>query len=46
VEGYNVPNVGLIRDRVQIATTLPPLEAVEALNLQPLDEVCGVPDGD
>ncbi|MEX1208072.1 MAG: LCP family protein [Acidimicrobiia bacterium] len=46
VEGYNVPNVDLIRDRVQIATTLPPLEAAEALNLQPLDEVCGVPDGD
>jgi LCP family protein required for cell wall assembly len=44
VEGYNVPNVDLIRERVQIATTLPPLEAVEALNLQPLDEVCGVPD--
>ncbi|HSM02003.1 MAG TPA: LCP family protein, partial [Acidimicrobiia bacterium] len=40
VEGYNVPDVDLIRERVEIATTLPPIEAIEALNLQPLDEVC------
>jgi LCP family protein required for cell wall assembly len=49
VQGYGVPNVDLIRERVAMATTLPPLEAIEALDLQPLDEVCGVgadaPDG-
>ena len=42
VEGYNVPNAELIRRRVEIATTLPPLEAIEALGLEPLDLVCGV----
>jgi len=46
VQGYNVPNVDLIRDRVEIATTLPPLEAIETLNLQPLDEVCGLPEAE
>ena len=40
VQGYNVPNVELIRERVAIATTLPPLEAIAALNLQGLDSVC------
>jgi len=40
VSGYNVPNVDLIRQRVEIATTQPPLEAIAELNLQPLDEVC------
>jgi anionic cell wall polymer biosynthesis LytR-Cps2A-Psr (LCP) family protein len=42
VQGYNVPNAELIRRRVEIATTLPPLEAIEALGLEPLDLVCGV----
>jgi polyisoprenyl-teichoic acid--peptidoglycan teichoic acid transferase len=42
VQGYNVPNVPLIRERARIATTLPPLEAIEILNLQPLDEICGI----
>jgi hypothetical protein len=42
VQGYNVPNAELIRQRVEIATTLPPLEAIEALGLEPLDLVCGV----
>jgi hypothetical protein len=44
VQGYNVPNTELIRERVEIATTLPPLEAIEALNLEPLDLACGVAD--
>lgn len=41
VEGYGAPNVPLIRERMEIATTLPPLEAMQVLNLQPLDEICG-----
>ncbi len=39
--GYNVPNVPLIRERVKIATTLAPAEAIAALNLQALDDLCG-----
>jgi LCP family protein required for cell wall assembly len=48
IQGYNVPNVELIRDRVVIATTLPPLEAIAELNLQALDSTCGVaaPEGE
>lgn len=42
IQGYNVPNVDLIRDRVAIATTLSPDEAIAALGLQPLDSACGV----
>lgn len=42
IQGYNVPNVDLIRERVTIATSLPPEEAILALNLQPLDQQCGV----
>jgi polyisoprenyl-teichoic acid--peptidoglycan teichoic acid transferase len=44
IQGYNVPNVDLIRSRVEIATTHPPAEAIAMLNLQPLDEVCGIVD--
>ncbi|HLE38334.1 MAG TPA: LCP family protein [Acidimicrobiia bacterium] len=42
IQGYNVPNVELIRERVVIATTRPPFEAIIELNLQALDTVCGV----
>jgi anionic cell wall polymer biosynthesis LytR-Cps2A-Psr (LCP) family protein len=43
ISGYNVPNVPLIHERVDIATTLPPAEAIVALNLQAgLTETCGV----
>jgi polyisoprenyl-teichoic acid--peptidoglycan teichoic acid transferase len=44
VTGWNVPNVDLIRETVAVATSLPPPEAIERLNLQPLDEVCGRPE--
>ena len=43
ISGYNVPNVDFIHERVDIATTLPPDEAIVALNLQAgLTETCGV----
>jgi hypothetical protein len=43
ISGYNVPNVPLIHERVDIATTLPPQEAIAALNLQAgLSETCGI----
>ena len=45
ISGYNVPNVPLIQERVQIALTLPPAEAIVALNLQPLGDQCA-PEAD
>lgn len=38
---YPIPNVALIRETVQTAINLPPAEAIETLNLQPIEETCG-----
>jgi hypothetical protein len=38
---YPIPNVELIRETVETATSLPPDEAIEALNLQPIEATCG-----
>lgn len=38
---FPIPNVDLIRETVNTATTLSPEEAVAALNLQPLEDECG-----
>ena len=46
IQGYNVPNVDLIRERVMLATTLTPQEAIIELNLQGLGTVCGVAPAD
>ncbi len=40
-DGYGIPNVSLIREHAEIATTLPADEAIARLGLQPLDDVCG-----
>lgn len=40
-EGYNVPNTQLIQEHVRIATTLPPLDAMELLGIDPLADACG-----
>ena len=40
-EGYNIPDVALIREHVHIATTLPPEEAMSLLGIDPLAEACG-----
>jgi len=38
---YPIPNVDLIRETVATAISLPPAEAIEVLNLQPIEEICG-----
>jgi LCP family protein required for cell wall assembly len=40
-EGYPFPNYPLIQDTVETALSLPPAEAIETLNLQPIEETCG-----
>jgi polyisoprenyl-teichoic acid--peptidoglycan teichoic acid transferase len=40
-DGFPVPDRDFIAETVQTALTLPPLEAIEVLNLQPLEDVCG-----
>jgi hypothetical protein len=38
---YPIPDREFIAQTVATAISLPPLEAMEALNLQPLDDLCG-----
>jgi len=38
---YPIPNVELIRETVATTISLPPAEAIETLNLQPIEEICG-----
>ncbi|MFH1331260.1 MAG: LCP family protein [Actinomycetota bacterium] len=40
---YPIPDRDFIVQTVATALSLPPLEAIETLNLQPLEEVCGNP---
>lgn len=40
-EGFNLPNVEIIREHALIATTLPALEAMELLGIDPLTNDCG-----
>ena len=40
-QGYPVPDRDFIAQTVDTALSLPPLEAIEVLNLQPLDDLCG-----
>jgi hypothetical protein len=42
IQGYGVPNVDLIRERVALATTLPPEEAATELNVSNLGTICGI----
>lgn len=39
-EGYNIPNVDLIRDHAEIATTFPPAQAMAMLGIDPLADAC------
>jgi anionic cell wall polymer biosynthesis LytR-Cps2A-Psr (LCP) family protein len=39
--GYPMPDVDFLRATVQTVLSLPPLEAIETLGLQPMEEVCG-----
>jgi len=39
--GWPIPDRDFIAQTVQTALSLPPLEAIETLHLQPLEEVCG-----
>ncbi len=38
---YSIPDVELIREHAQIATTLPPAEAAELLGIDPVEDTCG-----
>ncbi|MFH2071324.1 MAG: LCP family protein [Actinomycetota bacterium] len=40
-DGYPFPDYELIQQTVATALSLPPADAIAALNLQPIDEVCG-----
>jgi LCP family protein required for cell wall assembly len=40
-EGYNTPDLEAIRHAVDTVVSLPPLEAIELLGLDDLDEACG-----
>ncbi|NND01750.1 MAG: LCP family protein [Acidimicrobiia bacterium] len=40
-EGFNIPNVDLMREHAQIATTLPAEEAMALLGIDPLADDCG-----
>ena len=44
-EGFPVPDRDFIAQTVATAVSLPPLEAIQALGLQPLEDVCGDPGG-
>lgn len=39
-EGYNIPDVELIREHAEIATTMPPAAAIELLGIDPLTDAC------
>lgn len=39
-DGYNIPDVDLIREHAAIATSLPPDEAREVLGIDPLADIC------
>ena len=43
---YPVPDRDFIAQTVATALSLPPLEAIEVLNLQPLDDICSQPLND
>ena len=40
-EGYPFPDYDLIQQTVATALSLPPADAIAALNLQPLEDICG-----
>lgn len=40
-DGYPIPNMELIRETVATALSMSPTEAIEALNLQPIEATCG-----
>jgi LCP family protein required for cell wall assembly len=40
-DGFPIPDRDFIAETVATALSLPPLEAIEVLNLQPLEDVCG-----
>ncbi|MEX0826892.1 MAG: DUF6677 family protein [Acidimicrobiia bacterium] len=40
-DGFPIPDRDFITETVATALSLPPLEAIEVLNLQPLEDVCG-----
>lgn len=40
-ERYPIPDVALIRETVATVISLAPAEAIETLNLQPIEEICG-----
>lgn len=42
IQGYGVPDIDLIRERVNVAVTLDPAEASSVLNLPGLGSACGV----
>jgi LCP family protein required for cell wall assembly len=42
IEGYGVPNVDLIRERVDIAINEPPEVSLPLLGVDPLSDVCGI----
>jgi len=41
-DGYNTPDLAVIRSHVAIALELPPEQAIEELGLEPIDDACGV----
>lgn len=41
-EGYPIPNRDFIAERTATALSLPPLEAITALGLEPLEDVCKI----
>ena len=43
---YPIPDRDFIAETVATALSLPPLEAIEVLNLQPLDDICSQPLND
>jgi len=43
---YPIPDRDFIAETVATALTLPPLEAIEVLNLRPLDDICRAPLND
>jgi len=42
-EGYNTPDLPVIRDAVAVVMSLPPEQAVAQLGLEPLADACAVP---
>ncbi len=45
-DGYPIPDRDFIAQTVATALSLPPLEAIAVLNLQPLDDICSQPLND